>query len=213
MTGIISCMLLVILFAFTYFVLQKRKERQTKILTNIKQNPLLLNSLSNKDDIDNPWKDQGTMIRSNIWFDTLQKSLKNSESFVNPMLTSFHSIVEDVDEEETKSKSATDKTSLASSSDDAATTMLDEEPNYENHPRSKRDAAILTTVQRSKSMLITKPMTRRKSLVSNLDGDIHMRQPSIRFQSTAGRKSDKGNGNGLRRSNTFAFQGSESKTQ
>lgn len=199
-------MLLVILFAFTYFVIQKRKDRQSKILTNVKQNPLLLSkdldSASN-----NPW-DQGTMIRSNIWFDTLQKSLKSSQQqpFVNPMLTSFHSIVEDLEvEEDSKSKSATDKTSLASDS------TLDEleEPNYENYPRSKRDAAILT-VQRSKSMLITskQQQPRRKSLVSNLDGDIHMRQPSIRFQSTAGRKSDKGN-NGLRRSNTFAFQGTQ----
>lgn len=35
MTGIVSCMLLVILFAFTYFMVQKRKERRSQILKTL----------------------------------------------------------------------------------------------------------------------------------------------------------------------------------
>ena len=96
------------------------------------------------------------MVRSNIWFDTLQKTLKNSDSsFVNPMLTSFHSIVEDADGLEIcksgrhsaaptdEFQSTTEKTSLESfdSIND------DDPPFYENFPASKRMG-----IQRSKSM-------------------------------------------------------------
>ena len=114
----------------------------------VTQNPLHTENLP-------PWN-HGTMVRSNIWFDTLQKTLKNSDSsFVNPMLTSFHSIVEDADGLEIcksgrhsaaptdEFQSTTEKTSLESfdSIND------DDPPFYENFPASKRMG-----IQRSKSM-------------------------------------------------------------
>jgi hypothetical protein len=42
-------------------------------------------------------------------------------------------------------------------------------------------------------------------VISNFEGDVHMRQPSIRYQSSAARKSDyKPSIPGIRRSLTFA---------
>lgn len=146
---------------------------------------------------ENPWN-HGTMIRSNVWFDTLQKSLK-SESFVNPMLTSFHSIVED-SAEDGFAGSNTEKTSL-----DSFDSINDEDPPYENYPRSKRDAVL---VQRSKSLISTRPAKKTTLLVSNQHGDIQMRPPSIRFSTTAARKSDQPL---LKRSMTFASADSSNR--
>ena len=55
------------------------------------------------------------------------------------------------------------------------------------------------------SFFSAKP-ARRKSVISNFEGDVHMRQPSIRYQSSAARKSDynKPGIPGIRRSLTFA---------
>jgi len=197
MTGIVSCMLLVILFASTYVVVQKRKDRRSspiKTQDHVTQNPL---------HIDNPPWNHGTMVRSNIWFDTLQKSLKNGSSFDNPMLTSFHSIVEEAEVCRSGRQSATDEFQSATekTSLESFDSINDDDPPYENFPSSKR-----LGLQRSKSMQFhpAKP-ARRKSVISNFEGDVHMRQPSIRYQSSAARKSDnKPTIPGVRRSLTFA---------
>ncbi len=198
MTGIISMMLVIMLLAFTYFMVQKRKERRNDVLKNLHnftQNPLMTSSEILNSPEQRPWSN-GTMVRSNIWFDTLNKS--GFQHSKDPMLTSFHSIIEE-EEGDDKNKSFdtaefasnTEKTSL---DEDTSVTTSNTEDLYENYPRSKRDSAL---IQRSKSVIqAPKPVLiqlRKNSSVS----DIQLRQPSIRFQSSAGRKGS------IKRSMTF----------
>ena len=58
-TGIISCMLLVVLIAATYMMIQKRKERRSSILN--RPNSVTRNPLS-----DNIWNGSENMVRSFI---------------------------------------------------------------------------------------------------------------------------------------------------
>ena len=188
-TGIISCMLLVVLFAATYIMIQKRKERRSRVLSrphSVTRNPLN----------ENIWNGSENMVRSSAWFDTLQKTL-NNESFMNPMMTSFH--IMDPDEREhhkisvqsestsevhfhSKQTSITDRTSL-----DSFEPEKHDEPDYENYPKKPE-----ISVRRSKSMVQKPP---RKS------PEVHFCQPSLRSQTSAARKSTDTN---LKRSLTFA---------
>ena len=131
-------------------------------------------------------------MRSSAWFDTLQKTLK-AESFMNPMMTSFH--VMDTDEHNkisVQSESTSDVHFHSKQTSITERTSLDSfepekhEPDYENYPKRPE-----ISVRRSKSMVQKPP---RKS------SEVHFCQPSLRSQTSAARKST----DNLKRSMTFA---------
>ena len=82
--------------------MQKRKQRHSEILKdNFTENPLAISGPSN------PWTtneklNSATMVRSNVWFDSLHRSIqRHHDSFINPMIASFPTVDEE-DEEDIK---------------------------------------------------------------------------------------------------------------
>lgn len=185
-TGIISCMLLVILFASSVVVIQKRKHRERRILTD--SNSVARNQL-NISGPSEPWTTNEklreafpNMIRSNVWFDSLQKSIQRHDAFINPMISLFPNTAAEEEEEiqdqaaDSHARRARRKLSFDSSWGDVhfqskPTTMTDgsslgsiqldddnESPDYENYPKHKR-ADTNTSLKRSKSIAhIEKPL-------------------------------------------------------